>query len=637
MKTNFPQSRVSLNPIGLEVDDCWYPPVAYTSYLPQEKFYRGIAECGIHLYCFPAYLAGRGINIHSGIGPFRNGVWQDDGEYDLSDIEHDLQLILSADPEARIIMRLHLDAPEWWEKKYPQGCCQLRNGETLRQSFFSSLWQESAGRALEDIVLWLGQSPYARHMAGVHIAAGGTEEWMFHSYGPFADENPARREAFMEFLHRKYGSQDATDSAWTANGQRESIPVIDALHALEAPAEKRWRDPVKDAAVLDACRFHSTALVGAIMHFCKIVKRASAGRLLTGVFYGYHFYVSDVRKGHTALSELLRCPELDYLASPNKYYRREPGRDWTPMAATDSVLLHGKIWMAENDTRTALTRPLAETAPTICPEGQYCDGLWKGPDSLYISAQLLRTNAARMLTHGYGGWWFDMWGGWYDHPQLLAEITAAQEIWQERPPRLAFDSVPADTLCLFTDERIAEYDASFGTLCNIFGGNSEALMACGRPWRLYLRNDLPHLDLSQTRCVWMLDSLELTAKEEEKLRNCARGGALVLHTSTDQTRKFAEPEERWTEIGSTALEPDRLRELLDEAGIHCYIKTKDILYVGGGYLAVHAATAGEKEICLPRKFKTEQLLPERTVPQQGCLIRQTMRTHETLLLRLTEA
>ena len=126
------------------------------------------------------------------------------------------------------------------------------------------------------------------------------------------------------------------------------------------------------------------------------------------------------------------------------------------MAAVDSVRLHGKIWMAENDTRTFLTRPLREVAPGICPEGQYEGGLWAGPDSLETSATLMRNNLARMLTHGYGGWWFDMWGGWYSHPVLLAEIRAAQQLWFERLEPSDPKRIPSDSVCVVMDERVSD-------------------------------------------------------------------------------------------------------------------------------------------------------------------------------------
>ena len=82
MNAPFPESRIDRDRLGFSIDGVWYPPVAYMSYLPKEEHYRQIAACGIHLYCIPVYLAERGINIHSKIGPFRQGVWRGRGDFD---------------------------------------------------------------------------------------------------------------------------------------------------------------------------------------------------------------------------------------------------------------------------------------------------------------------------------------------------------------------------------------------------------------------------------------------------------------------------------------------------------------------------------------------------------------------------
>ena len=96
-------------------------------------------------------------------------------------------------PDARVIMRICLDVPEWWEEKHPEGCCQLRDGTTRRQSFSSSVWLASVGDVLRKIVEWIAASEYAPRFVGIHVAAGRTEEWFPHFYNePFFDANPER-------------------------------------------------------------------------------------------------------------------------------------------------------------------------------------------------------------------------------------------------------------------------------------------------------------------------------------------------------------------------------------------------------------------------------------------------------------
>ena len=620
----FPACHIDLSRLSIRVGDDCLPPVAYTSYFPKGEYYRQVAACGVHLYCFPAYLAPRGINTQSGIGPFRKGIWRAPGEFDFSDIEADLACILSADPSARIIMRLHLDMPEWWEHLYPDACCRRADSTPLRQSFTSAQWRSDAAMALQTAIQWLDGSVYAPHMIAIHVAGGFTEEW-FHHYP--ADRNPSKTQAFSEWLAQRYGGCDAARRAW--NGAMDEAA---ALACIGAPAVEQWRDPVRDVAECDALHFHSTIMADAAAAMCRVVKEESDGRLLAGAFYGYHFFVGDCRRGHTALSRLLDCPHLDFLASPNMYDRR-PGIDWPPMAAVDSVRLHGKLWMTENDTRTALTRPLADTAPDICPPGQYRGGIWDGPASMDVSAALLRANTARMLTHGYGGWWFDMWGGWFAHPALLAEIAAAQKLWHGEIEMGADTDNPAEAFVVVVDERLAEYDASFGSLCPAVFNNRYAMGTCGRPYSIYLRNDLPHLEPGRMRCLWMLGIPGLQETEMALLARHATTGCRVLHTDFAATRVLFSTPDCNSEEPVTLTEA-ALRRHLDASGVHCYSDTSDVLYAGRGYLAIHAATAGEKTIRLPRRMRVEALSPEASGVCEGFQICCSLECHETRIFRL---
>lgn len=608
----FPKCRAIPETPAIEIDGNSIPPIAYTSYLPESKYYAEVAQCGVHLYCFAAYIAHRGINIGSGIGPFRRGIWNGEDDLDFTDIHVDMRKILSVDTEAHVIMRLCLDVPKWWEKKHPEACCIREDGATLRQSFSSDVWLNAVGDVLRKIVEWIAASEYAPRFAGIHVAAGRTEEWFPHS---FSDFNPARLVKFNEFLDKRYPTAAARAEAW--RDSRIKDPAA-ALAVLAQPGGESWRDPKQDAAVMDACRFHSELMVDGIAELCRIVKESSGGRLLTGAFYGYHVYVADARMAHTALSKLLECPDIDYLASPNAYSHRKPGRDWPPMVTVDSVRLHGKIWMTENDTRTFLTRFLIDVAPGLCPKGPegkyYQGGLWAGPETLEISVALMRNNTARMLTHGYGGWWFDMWGGWYSHPALLAEIRAAQDLWSEDIKPSDPGRVPPDSICVVMDERTVELDASFGSLYSPMIGNLTSLGHCGRPYVIYQRGDLQKLDLSEAPFIWLLGFQTLTEAERELTGNLIAKGGAVMHTDTESTRLMRSctgdsQTETFLEFDHLRLTEEELRDALDKAGVHCFVSSGDIFYIGRGYAAIHAATEGVKHIDIPGSPKLRQVLP----------------------------
>jgi beta-galactosidase len=579
----------------LFVNDAPVPPIAYMSYLGGTALYREVADLGIHLYCFPAYLGDRGINTGSGIGPFRDGIWKGNDEFDFSSIGMDFGEILGADPYAHVVIRLHLDPPEWWERAHPEGCCQLPDGTTFRQCFSSKVWRDATTRAFLRVLDWLQVSPYAKHIVGVHVAAGFTEEWFYHFRGAFYDENPARTEAFRKWLDRAYNSNESLlREAWRSN----EVTFSSAIPADISGAfrEETWMSKEGNRPRFDTLSFHTETMVENIAWFCRLVKEHSDDRLLTGAFYGYHYFVTDARRGHGALGRLLACPYLDYLSSPN-VYNRVMGEDWPPMVAVASVQRHGKLWLAENDTRTFKTTPLKERAPDIAPPGQYEDGVWMGPTSAEDSVALLRKNTARMLAYGYGGWWFDMWGGWFSDPQLLAVLQSSRELSQSELSRRV--SGMEAQVAVVVDEALAFQDGSFGRLADGILANRSALGKIGTSYDLLLRDDLEGISETEYRFVWLMGIPALRKSEEALLHQCLGRGAHILHTGFNDTvlRRLRRPDIMMESV--VRFSPSDLSALCREAGVHIYIDADDVVYARNGWLGIHSVKGGRRRVYLP--------------------------------------
>jgi beta-galactosidase len=579
---------------ALFVDDAPYAPFAYMSYLGERRYYQEAADAGIHLYCFPAYLGDRGINSTSGIGPFRPGIWRGEGDFDFGSIRKDFAEILSADPEALVIIRFHLDPPTWWDKAHAEACCLLPNGTTFRQCFASPIWRQATQQALRHCLGWLLQSEYAPHLIGIHVAAGGTEEWFYHFRDNFHDRSPARTAAFRRWLRQAYPNDAGLQKKW-----HDPIVTLETAQPADISGARRsntWRDPQREQSTIDTFRFHAQTMVDNISCFCRLVKDVSGGRLLTGAFYGYHYFVTDPRRGHGALHKLLDCPDLDYLSSPNAYYRM-PGEDWPPMVAVNSVQLHGKLWMAENDTRTSATTLLKDRAPEICPPGQYARGVWLGPDDIETSVALLRKNTGRMLACGYGGWWFDMWGGWFSDPELLSVLRDTQELWRAYPSRI-IPQMQAE-VCVVVDEELCFRDASFGRQTEEILSNRYTLAKSGAPYDLYLRQDLAALDLQHYRVLWLLGIPELHQTESKRLRAAQMEGLPILWTDTQGTQIHWPNDDQRSIRGKFRWTGAELHDLWRQAGVHLYSDGDDVLYAGRGWLCLHSVAGGKRQIRLP--------------------------------------
>ncbi len=607
-----------------------YPPYAYMSYLGSGKYYREAALSGIHLYNIPAYLGDRGINSGSGIGPFRSALWTGEDTYDFSGLIKDFEEILDADPEAKVIIRLHLDPPLWWEQKNPDVVCELPDGSSFRTSFSSRKWQEEAGEVLRICMEWLLSSAYSDHLIGIHVAGGSTEEWFYHFKEHFYDQNPARLQAFRTWLRVCYKDNTKTlQSAW--NNPQADFANAQLADISGKERREEWRDPHSEQNVIDTYHFHAETMADHIAYFCKIVKETSKGCLLTGAFYGYHYFVTDPRRGHGALDKLLACPDLDYLSSPNDY-NRVVGEDWPPMAAMESIKLHGKLWLAENDTRTSITTLLKDQAPEVCPPGQYESGVWLGPPDMETSVALLWKNSGRMLTNGYGGWWFDMWGGWFSDPELLEVLKMTQQYHKKYPSRE--EPMTEAQVCVVVDEKLSFWDGSMGSLSNEILGNRYSLGKTGAPYDLYLRSDVDSLSNRKYQVIWLMGILELKEEELSRVEAWRNHGITVLWTDGNGTSIYKGSKAVSRVDGQLKWQASQLRELWKEAGVHVYLDSDDVLYIGRGWLCIHTLAGGEKVVRFPFNAELFEPLSGEVISESSNHIKLNLKPGSTTLYRV---
>ncbi|MBM1104602.1 beta-galactosidase [Aurantibacter crassamenti] len=613
---------------SIVIDGESYPPYAYMSYLGEEKYYKEIAETGIHIYNLPAYLGEGGINTTSGIGAFRSPIWLGEGEYDFSSLRTDFEKIIKTDSKAKVIIRFYLDPPEWWTKLYPEASAQLPDGSNFRQCFASDIWREKTGEVFSDCLNWLQNSKYANYLAGIHVASGFTEEWFYHPK-QYQDKNPARLQAFRTWLKDNYKSKAALQKAWN----NRSITFENAqLANIDEPTKREdWRSKEHERNYIDTYRFQAEVMVKNIVYFCKIVKEESHGKLLTGAFYGYHYFVGDPRRGHGALAKLLDCDELDYLSSPN-VYNRVIGEDWPAMAAINSVQLHGKLWLTENDTRTAITTLLKDRSNDIAPPGAYEDGVWLGPDDLKTSVSFLWKNTARMLTYGYGGWWFDMWGGWFSNPQLLNVLEKTQQIYAEYPPSPG-EQMKSE-VGVIVDEKLSFWDPTYGKLTEQILSNRYPLAKTGNSYDLFLRTDVERIPTSQYKVIWLMGLLDLNSREFDNIEKWTKQGITVLWTNGSGTTLFSTDQDEVIFDGKFKWTASELGELWNEAGVHRYIETDDVFYIGRNWMGIHTIEGGDRIINFPFNTQVIDPLNKKILATNTKELKLTLKPKSTILLRI---
>lgn len=604
------------------------PAFAYMSYLGKSQYYKTFTESGVNIYNVPAYLGDQGINSTSGIGIFRPAMWVGERELDLTRLKTDIEEILAINPQAMIVVRIHLDPPRWWENNNPNELCRLEDGSPYRVSFSSEKWRIEAGDMLELMVEQLLDSRFKSSIIGIHVAGGMTEEWFYHYKRWFYDESEVRVNGFRGWLARKYKNDDGLfQTAW----HKDDLAISQAMPVdiSGKDAGRGWRDGKMDRSYFDTFDYQAELMADNIAYYAKIVKEASGGCLLTGAFYGYHYFVTDPRRGHGALAKLLRCPDLDYLSSPNDY-NRKVGEDWPAMAAIKSIQLHGKLWMAENDTRTYLTTLLKEESTGIDPGGDwYTGGVWLGPKSEKLSHGLLLKNLGRMLAYGYGGWWFDMWGGWFSDDVMQDIVKVGMDNGLENKDENEFRFSPE--VAVVVDERLSFWDKSYGGFSREIIQNRYDLGQTTAPYDLYLRTDIDQIDTGQYKVIWLMGVMDISAEEEKWIGD--QKSSMVMHIHKLGTSIYSHSKEEDFE-NKYEWSAEELAQLWSKAGVSLFGQTGDVIYVGRGYGCIHSAEGGWRKLAFPKDVILTDLMDQKVYKTKENSVSIFMEAGQTKLFRI---
>ena len=149
--------------------------------------------------------------------------------------------------------------------------------------------------------------------------------------------------------------------------------------------------------------------------------------------------------GHLALHKLLQCPDIDFFTAPTSYAFREVGTGYSAtQPPTDPMRLHGKYFFDENDVRTHLL-------PRTAGYGRTADLA----DTIALQTRQLGT----WVTRGWGAWWFDMGGGWYDDPKVMASLQKLNAIGENS---INFDRGDTAEIAVVLDERSVFYNGQIG-------------------------------------------------------------------------------------------------------------------------------------------------------------------------------
>jgi len=520
----------------LFVNDKPVAQTAYITYLTDRNRYADFAGAGYKLYSMPVYFATRTMSERSQMPPFSPGIFENE-EPDFSNFDREVDQILEVCPDAMIFPRVNINPPIRWDEQHPDEMedCALSQIAKKRPCFSSDLWAEEVKSMLTRYIRHIQAAPYAGNIIGYQIAGGSTDEWF--AFDDMASQGLRSREKYAGYL-KETGLCDTEPEYY---------------------------------------RFLSKMLAKRICEFASHVKALTQNSQIVGSFYGYTCESVNRGTGHHALETVLNSPDIDFLCSPVAYaFDRAPGRDHPPHIPVESVKLHGKLYFAENDTRTHLSRPYNYTP-------HFARKVWFGPDK-ETSRELMRLHFSSTITHSHASWWFDMWGGWYADEYYMDTARRALEIAGEA---LRKDRRSVSELAVIVDEAAFSHIGSKGYEEDRLVGykvakdTRPALGTSGVPYDLFLASDYESIR-SRYKAFIIIKPYPTPLAESIEKDIAKNGGACLVIDKTNCSITAAE-----------------IRAFCKNASVHVYTEKDAAVHANESYIYLHTSSEGEYTLKMP--------------------------------------
>ena len=601
---------------------------AYRSFMPELKAVSDFSAHGVNTIClFPANTCNSLGQPYSGYA--FNRFWFK--TYDFSAVEQQVSEALEQMPDARILVMIDLNSPEWLARQI--GLMHLPGDSTthLTETLLSERWLEDT-HAYVEAFLDFCESRWSDRIDAYMPACGNTDEWFDHN-GELC--SITKEKAYQEYRKNKGLAPEVPPSAVKLNS-----PDFDELVF----------DPANSGGVLEFRRFCNEVVADGLLAFSRQIKEYVKRPVEVGAFFGYiNSRVGVAESGHAFLRKVVRSPWVDFIISPGCYRDRAMGggSGWQSISGTER--LAGKRHFHECDQRTHTYNE------NLSPYVKLKFQCWE--NTAEDIAGIRRETALAIITRS-SLWWFDMWGGFYKLPEHLETIRQCHELYDRLT---AEPSVKIDEVAMITDEDTTFYLDQRSQRQRHFQSDTRTLLnRLGAPFDHYLLQDLPEIEnFGRYKFIILSNQIEITPEKAallEKYVYSENRTVLCLYAPGLSDGKNLDKERvtRWAGVpcgtpglnitekencriaylhDPTQLTAAMLRELAKKAGVMLNVSAEVPVYADNGLMAVHLATPGTVTITLPAHAKgATELFSGKHV--DSSTFDWTTRQCETLLFKL---
>lgn len=484
-----------------------------------------------------------------GFGLFQLDLYFEDIWYkgtdtlDIGKARRQIKGLLDVCADAGVVLRVHVNAPYWWNEQNPDECTQFADGPVdvrkygppfnnedgdvdrpLRASLASMKWRKESGDKLAEFCRLLANTPEGKSVIGLHISGGVYGEWHYWGFIDHdPDTGPAMTQYFRNWVRKKYSTDEAMQNSWKSLKYTLSNATVPDLSERDFTSDGIFRDPETEQRVIDYYMAQQEVVAEDIEHFTGIVKKNWPRPLIVGVFYGY-FHMTFCRQaagGHILVERILNCPSVDYLSAPQSYWgaAQQAGGSGNSRGIIESTLLHGKLWLDEIDNGGLQKKTALDP---VRNSGKY--------DPEYLP--VIQRSAIYPLMRGAGLWYYDFGPresfGWWDNTVYLNSIKREKELFDSLQNRL-YEPV-ADVLYVWDQESFFYVANGWTPVCYDLIDQSfeEALCSGTVSDQIYLF-DIEKVDLKKYKAVLFMNVYKMTEQQKNFIKTrVARDGRTLI-------------------------------------------------------------------------------------------------------------
>ena len=627
---------------------------AYRSFWPELETMKKFRECGVDTFMFMVSNTANSLGLPYTKYP---PVWKWNNVYDLNAFDNQVEDILKAIPDAKLMCMIDLNTPQWWTRYLGAFGVRYDSFYELGKISASETWRRDTSDYMQTLVRH-AEKNYSGHLISYILGCGGATEWHDRSRG---EESIYRLAAYRKWqiehgkdvtdipprTARDSGSYDFDKTYIDSLSYYNGIDPTGCYGKLFPDGAGLFRTPEKNQEVLDYWRFCNELNANTALYYLKKAKEVIRPEIELGMFFGYTGgYWTAVSTGHLDYENLLNSPDIDFIMAPVSYSGRGVGRGSTSMTVRESITLRGKRMLQEMDQRTftsnhrladfvELPDPLKNNAEKMEWKDstdskelskKFCmatDGIWKNDQEIIAG---MKRETAFCLINGDSLWWFDMWGGFYKGEKIFATLKQLKAIWNEQSKYPAHD---VSEILMVVDPENMYFLNDMDARCGNFKKKpQEALSISGMPYTVCSFGDLEQLEISRFKLLIFCHPFEINQEHRKILDQ------IILNNNRTVVWLYGPGiinDGKWdsgnvekicgTPFGTKGInsvkmsgwnsvyvhDPDiltaeNIRKIADAAGCHAYCSGLRPVFANDRLVAVHTGTAEILNIYFLQKY-----------------------------------